>query len=128
MDGYERNAAEIVDGEVIRHLLEESWDDRDSDASVRAALDHPQQNLVRGSREAQHEVLDLVTLDDPVEVPARSEHRKPNLLGRRVQGLLVQKTNRAQADLGVSKEAIGQHATDRTRSDNQRRRSAAVPA
>ena len=97
MRGDEREPADVLDGQPLGQALEEAWDERDLDAELVAPAREPEQHLVRRRGEGDDHVLDPVLGDDPVEVPARAEHRDAlEALAR----LLVQEADRAEPELG----------------------------
>ena len=108
----------MVDGQAPAHLLEQPRDERDRHAELFAALDLPEQDVARRGGEGDDHVLDAVLLDQPLEIPARTEDRQRQR--RLVQRLLVDEADRLEAELGqLEQPACGQRA-DSAGADDQR--------
>src|SRR5215207_8815748 len=74
------DAAEVLDLDAVRDLLEQTRDDDDLDAELATATDQAEQHRVGRGRERHDDLLDVVALDDLLEVPAGAEHAQTVLV------------------------------------------------
>ena len=125
----EREPADVVDPDALRHPVEEPRDEGDLHAELLAAVRQPEQHVVRRLGERDDHLLDAVSADDVLEVPARAEHRQVDVavLGR--DGLLVEEPDRPHAELGMREQPLRREPADVAGADDERRpeRVAAPP-
>ena len=117
----QRQPAEVLDREALGHLLEQARDERDVDPQLLAAVDDAQEHLVGSGREGHDHLADVVLGDDPVEVPARAEHRHAQRAVLEDERLLVEEADRPQAQVGVLEQPLGRHPADVPGADDQGR-------
>ena len=109
----------MLDVHALGHALEEARHQRDRDTELLAALDLPQEHLVRRGREGHDHVLDPVLLDQPLEIPAGPEHGHGQ--ARLVERLLVEEADRLEPELRVVEQPSGGERADAAGTHDQGR-------
>ena len=66
----QRDAAEVLDLDTVRDLLEQARHDGDLDAQLAALADHPEQDGVRRGREGHDDLFDVVAAARPARCPS----------------------------------------------------------
>ena len=107
--------------ELARHALVQAGHEGDVEAELLAALHHPEQDLVRGAREGDDHLVDVVLGGNSVEVPARPEHGDRQRVVLFDERVLVEEADRLQAELGMCEQPVRREPAYLSGADDQRR-------